>query len=100
MYLRSVNITLYLRESSCVCIHVFMLHDQILERQLECDKVFVVKSGSLFYKTSEKVGACLTYVNICQCCTHLEILISSDNCVKNVSMCSDCVNKRNLYASL
>lgn len=92
MYQSSLNITLYLRECSCVCIHVFMLHDQILKRQLECDKVSVLKCGSLCNKTSKRVGACLTYVNICQCCTHLEILISSDNCVNEEGMRCDCIN--------
>ena len=97
---RSVNTPLELRERSCVCIHVFMLHDQIVERQLECDKVSVVKCGSLFNETSKGVGACLTYANICQRRTHLEILMSSDKCVNKVSICSDCVNIPNLYASL
>lgn len=69
-----------------------MLHDQILERQPECDKVSVVKSGSLYNKTSKRVGACLTYANICQRCTHLEILIPSDKCVNKASVCADCVN--------
>lgn len=86
-YLKSVNITLQLREGSCVCIRVFILHDQILWRQLECDKLSVVKCGSLFNKTSKSVDTCLTNEHICQCCTHLEILMSSDKRVNKVSIC-------------
>lgn len=77
----SVDIMRYLCECSCVCILVFMLHDQILERQVECDKVSVVKCGSLFNKTSKRAAACLTYANICQRCSHLETLMSADKCV-------------------
>lgn len=98
--MESVNITAQLRESSCVCIRVFMLHDQIFERQRECDKVSVVKCGSLFNKTSKTLGACLTYVDICQRRTHLEILMASDKCVNKAHICSDCVNISNLHASL
>ena len=53
MYLKSVNTTLYLS----VCIHVFMLHDQILECQLECDQVSVVKCGSLVNTALKKMTA-------------------------------------------
>lgn len=100
MCLRSGNITLYLRERSYVCIHVFTLHDQILEHRFECDKASVVKCGSLENKTSKWVGACLTYADICRCCTHLEKLISCDKCVNKASMHGDCINIQNLCLTL
>lgn len=78
---------------------VFMLHDQILERGLECDKVSVVKCGSLFNETLKKVGSCLTYVTLCQRCTHLDILITADKCVNKQGVCGGCVNTWNLCSS-
>lgn len=98
MFLMSVNITRYLRECSTVCIHVFTLHDQILEHQLESDKVSVVKCGSLRKEeTCKKAGACSTYVwgffsvaHIWRYSFHLTSVW-----INRVCDC-DCVNTRNL----
>lgn len=97
MYLKSVNITRYLRECSTVCIHVFTLHDQILERQLESDKVSVVKCGSLHNKTYKKVVACLTHVWGFLSVAHIWRYSFQLTCVWINWVCDcDCVNTRNL----
>lgn len=53
-----------------VCVHIAWPNTLVAAQVWQS----VVKCGSLFNKTSKCVGVCLTYVNICQRCAHLEIL--------------------------
>lgn len=54
---------------------------------LSVTKCLLWSVGACLTRLQKRVCACLTYANICQCCTHLEILISADKCVNKASVC-------------